>query len=91
MSDELDPELSRLFAEAGQDLPGQDFQARLAAGLARRRSPFAIGSMVAAIVLAVSSGIAHGVFAPFGARRRHVGLMAASGAVVMVWLTYQMS
>jgi hypothetical protein len=47
--------------------------------------------MVAAIVLAVSSGIAHGVFAPFGARRRHVGLMAASGAVVMVWLAYQMS
>ena len=91
MSDELDPELSRLFAAANQDLPGTDFQQRLAARLNRRRSWLGMAGGLASTTQAVLSGIALGLAAPFGTRVRHVGLMAASGAAVMVWLTLQLT
>jgi hypothetical protein len=91
MSDELDPELLRLFAEARQDLPGVDFQARLTEELHQRRGVFGIAGIFASTISAVLSGVAQGVAAPFGIRHRHVGLMAVSGAAVMLWLSLQMS
>ena len=106
MSDELDPNLSRLFAEAGQDLPGTDFQARLTAELKRRHpgeqllpglgAPQhsrramrlrGIAGIFASTLQTILSGVAHGIAISLGTRRRHVGIMAASGALVMVWLT----
>ena len=87
MQDELDPELSHLFDEARQDLPGVDFQARLTQELNRRRGAFGIADFFVSTLSAVLSGVAQGLAAPFGLRHRHVGLMAVSGAAVMLWLS----
>jgi hypothetical protein len=91
MQDELDPQLSRLFAHANQPLPRADFHARFVEKL--NRSPRWLGSARAltSIVRATLSGLALGMAAPFAVRRGHLGLLGASGAAMMIWMALQIS
>jgi hypothetical protein len=89
MSDELDPELSRLFTEATQPLPDSAFHARLMERLERPHGWLGVASTLIATVRSALSGLATGIATPFSMRFGRVGLMAASGAAVMLFLTLQ--
>ena len=89
MSDELDPNLLRLFAEATQSLPGADFQAQVLARLHRPLGPLDIARRSGFVLRAALSGIAAGVTAPFRLRAGYIGAMAASAAVLILWITLQ--
>lgn len=89
MSDELDPELSRLFAEANRPLPNVEFDARV---MERLHEPYS-WSGLARVVMSSSrgalSGLMIGIVAPFRLRPGHVGLMTVSAAALVIWATLQ--
>ena len=89
MPDELDPHLSRLFAQANQPLPQTDFHARFVEKLNRSHSWLGPVRALTSIVRATLSGLALGITAPFAVRRGHLGLLAASGAAMMIWMALQ--
>jgi hypothetical protein len=69
MPDELDPILSRWFAEARQPLDGAPFQAQLAAELLQAQSrSWRRGYSFARLARAASLGIAAGLLSPFKLR-----------------------
>jgi hypothetical protein len=89
MSDELDPELSRLFAEANQPLPDAEFHARV---LERLHPPHVWSGLARAVICssrAALSGLAMGVVAPFRLRPGHIGLMTVSAAALVIWTALQ--
>ena len=89
MPDELDPQLSRLFARANQPLPQADFHARFVEKLNRSHSWLGPARALTSIVRATLSGLALGITAPFAVRRGHLGLLAASGAAMVIWMALQ--
>ena len=89
MSDELDSELSRLFAEANRPLPNAEFDARV---IGRLHDPYGGSGLARAVICssrAALSGLAMGIAMPFRLRPGHVGLMTASAAVLVIWATLQ--
>ena len=85
MSDELDPELSRLFAEANRQLPNAEFHARM---IERLHQPYGWSSLARALSSssrAAFAGLAMGIAAPFRLRSGHIGLLAGSGAALLIW------
>ena len=90
MSDELDPDLSRLFAQAHQSLPGADFEARLMRQMAHPRGGLS-GHSVATVIHAACSGIATGLLAPFRLRAGYSTAMLITAAVLTVWMSLQPS
>ena len=89
MSDELDPELSRLFAEANQPLPNAEFHVRV---IERLHQPYGWSSLARAVSSssrAAFSGLAMGIAAPFRLRSGHIGVLAVSGAALLIWATLQ--
>ena len=89
MSDELDPELSRLFAAANQPLPDVEFHASV---IERLHQPFGWSGLAHAVICgsrAAFSGLAMGIAAPFRLRPGHIGLMTASAAALLIWATLQ--
>jgi hypothetical protein len=89
MSDELDPELSRLFAEANQPLPNAEFHARV---IERLHQPYGWSGLARALVCsgrAAVSGLVLGIVAPFRLRSGHIGLMTVSAAALLIWVTLQ--
>ncbi len=86
MSDELDPVLSRLFAEATQPLPDDGFQARVMGHLSRPSGWLDVTSALSSMARAIFSGVTTAFAAPFRSGLGGVGLMAAAGAVVMITL-----
>ena len=89
MSDDLDPNLMRLFAQANETLPGLEFQARVNARLHRSARWLDLTRSVGSVIHAALSGIALGITAPFKLRSGYVGLMAASAAVFSIWMSLQ--
>jgi hypothetical protein len=89
MSDELDPNLLRLFTDANQPLPGGEFQTEVIAQLHRQRGRLEIAQSFGFAILAALSGIAVGVIAPFKVRSGYIGVMAASAAALTLWITLQ--
>jgi len=87
MPDEFDLQLSRWFAQANQPLAPADFQARLVGGLARSHSWMRPAQASTAIVRAISSGLILGITSPFAAGRAHLGVLAVSGAAMMIWMS----
>lgn len=65
MSDELDPNLLRRFAQADESLPGADFQANVLANLPRAAARLDITYELGFMVRAALAGIAAGILAPF--------------------------
>jgi hypothetical protein len=90
MSDELDPELLRLFVEADQPLPDADFRNRVNEALNRPQGWRDVVRALAEATRAVLSGVAIGIAAPFRIRTSRLGLMAASGTALVIWATLQM-
>jgi|KBSSwiStaDraftv2_1062776.scaffolds.fasta_scaffold10574_8 hypothetical protein len=89
MSDELDPELSRCFAEANQPLPDAEFHARL---IGRLQQPYGWSALSGAVIRgsrAALAGLAVGIAAPFRLRFGHIGLMTVSAAALAIWATLQ--
>jgi hypothetical protein len=87
MSDELDPELSRLFAEASQPLPDVEFHTRV---IERLQQPYGWAGLAGALITtsrAAISGLAMGIAAPFRLRPGHFGLMTVSAAALLIWAT----
>jgi hypothetical protein len=85
MSDELDPDLSRWFAAAQQQLPGADFEDRVALHLHQSRKEVAayrVGSLLRTAV----TGIATGMLAPFRLRSGYAAVMAAVVVMLTVWI-----
>ena len=89
MPNELDPQLSRLFAQANQPLPQADFQARFVEKLNQSNNWLGPARALTSIVRATLSGLVLGITAPFAVRRGHLGLLAASGAAMMIWMALQ--
>src|SRR5262245_46752316 len=94
MSDELDPDLSRLFAQAQQPLPGADFEARLMRQLPHSQGGLSgrgwfSGYSFAAVVHAACSGIATGLLATFRLRPRYSTAMVITAPVLTVWMSFQ--
>jgi hypothetical protein len=89
MSDELDPELSQLFAEANRPLPGADFHARVIERLHRPRGWHGLAGAVISSGRAALSGVTIGIAAPFRLRFGHIGLMTVSAAAAVIWVTLQ--
>ena len=87
MSDELDPNLLRLFAETKQTLPGSEFEAQVRARLHRPQSLLDIVSLSVFTLRAALSGITMGIRAPLRLRGSYLGAMAASAAVLVLWIT----
>jgi hypothetical protein len=87
MSDELDPELSQLFAEANRPLPGADFHARVIERLHRPRGWHGLAGAVISSGRAALSGVTIGIAAPFRLRFGHIGLMTVSAAALAIWAT----
>jgi hypothetical protein len=89
MSDELDPELSRLFSEANQPLPHAEFHARV---LERLHPPRAWSGLAGAVICgsrAALSGLAMGIIAPLRLRPGYIGLMTVSAAALVIWTALQ--
>jgi len=89
MSDELDPELSRLFAEANQPVPDAGFHARV---IERLQQPYGWSALARAVLCgsrAALAGLAMGITAPFRLRFGHIGLMTVSAAALAIWATLQ--
>jgi hypothetical protein len=83
MSDELDPQLLRLFAGAAESLSDADFHARVMARVRRPPGWRGIAQATASTLFSISSGVATGVAAPFRQRTGIVRLLAiALGALV---------
>ena len=83
MSDELDPQLLRLFAGANQPLSDADFQARVMARVQRPPGWRGIAQATASMLFSISSGVVAGVAAPFRQRAGIFRLLAiALGALV---------
>ncbi len=91
MQDELDQQLSRLFAHANKPLPSADFHARFVENLNRSLRWLGPARALTSIVRATLSGLAMGMAAPFAVRPGHLGLLAASGAAMMIWMALQIS
>lgn len=89
MSDELDPQLSRLFAEANQPLPDAQFHARLIERLQQPNGWSALSRAVLCGSRGALAGLAMGITAPFRLRFGHIGLMAVSAAALAIWATLQ--
>ena len=89
MSDELDPELSRLFAEASQPLPDVEFRARVIERLHQPYGWFGLAHAVICSGRAAVSGLAMGIAAPFRLRPGHIGLMTVWAAALLIWATLQ--
>jgi hypothetical protein len=89
MSDELDPELSRLFAEASQPLPDAEFHARVIERLHERYGWSGLARAMISSSRAVLSGLGMGIVAPFRLRPGHVGLMTVSAAALAIWAMLQ--
>jgi hypothetical protein len=94
MSDELDPDLSRLFAQTQQPLPGADFEARLMRQLSHSQGVLSgrgwlSGYSLVAVVRAAWSGIATGLLAPFKLRPGYSTAMLITAAVLTVWMSLQ--
>ncbi len=91
MSDELDPDLTRWFVAAQQQLPGADFESRVARHLHRSRNGVAayrLGTLLRAAV----KGIATGILAPFKLRPVYAAAMAAATVVMLtLWIGLQTS
>ena len=83
MSDELDPQLLRLFAAANAPLSDADFQARVMARVRRPPGWRGIAQGTASTLFSISSGIVAGLAAPFRQRGGIFRLLAiALGALV---------
>jgi hypothetical protein len=89
MSDELDPELSRLFAEASQPLPDAEFHARVIERLHRSHVGFGLAHALIRGSRAALSGLAMGIVAPLRLRPGHIGLMTVSAAALAIWQALQ--
>jgi hypothetical protein len=90
MSDELDPELSRVFAEANRPLPNAEFHARVIGRLQPRpHGWFGVAQAVTSSSRAALAGLAMGIVAPFRLRAGYIGLMTASAAVMAIWAMLQ--
>jgi hypothetical protein len=89
MSDELDPDLSRVFAEATQPLPPAEFHARVLERLHQPRGWSGLAHVVVRSSRAALSGLAMGVVAPLRLRAGHIGLMLMSAAVLVIWAALQ--
>jgi hypothetical protein len=87
MSDELDPNLLRLFAETKQTLPGAEFEAQVLARLDRPQSLRDIARVSVFTLRAALSGITMGIRAPLRLRGSYLGAMAASTAALVLWIT----
>ena len=83
MSDELDPQLLRLFAGANEPLSDTEFHARVMARVQRPPGWRGIAQATARTLLAISSGVVAGVAAPFRQRAGIFRLLAIGlGALV---------
>ena len=83
MSDELDPQLLRLFAATNEPLPDADFHARVMARVRRPPGWRGIAQATASTLFAISSGMVAGVTAPFRQRTGIFRLLAIGlGALV---------
>jgi hypothetical protein len=65
MSDELDPQLLRLFAAANEPLSDADFHARVMARVRRPPGWRGLAQATASTLFAISSGVIAGLAAPF--------------------------
>jgi zinc transporter ZupT len=68
MSDELDPQLLRLFADANAPLSDDGFHARVMARIERPRGWRGIAYATGSTVHAIGAGLVTGVTAPFRQR-----------------------
>jgi len=68
MSDDLDPRLLRLFADADEPLPDEGFHARVMAQIERSPGWRGFVQAVGSTVRAMGTGLATGVIAPFRQR-----------------------
>ncbi len=84
-----EPQLSRLLAQANQPLPPADFHARFVQKLNRSHSWLGAARSLTSIVRASLSGLALGITAPFAFRRGDLGLLAVSGAAIMIRMALQ--
>jgi hypothetical protein len=83
MSDELDPQLLRLFAKANEPLSDADFHARVMARVQRPSGWRGIAQATASTLLSICSGVVLGVAAPFRQRGGMFRLLAIGvGALV---------
>jgi hypothetical protein len=89
MSDELDPELLRLFAEASQPLRHAEFHARVIERLHQHYGWSSLARAVSSSSRAALSGLGVGIAAPFRLRSGHIGLLAVSGVALLIWATLQ--
>jgi hypothetical protein len=83
MWDELDPLLSRAFAECERALPDAEFAARVSAQLQRRSGLTDIARALPAAMAAAFRGLAVGVSVPL--RLNYAGVAALAATLVTVW------
>jgi hypothetical protein len=76
MSDDLDQNLLRAFANANESLPSEAFEARLAAALQRSRGWRGLPRAIAVALGGIFFGVATGITAPFRSRLARRGLFA---------------
>jgi len=88
MSDDLDSQLLRAFAEANTPLPDEGFHARVLAGMQRPPGWRGIAHTTGSVLRAVGSGLMTGMTAPFG-RAMSVGKLAVIGiGAIASWLAF---
>jgi hypothetical protein len=87
MSDELDRQLLRHFAQSQQPLEEAQFLAQVTAHLHGRSGRRVRAHPLRSIAAVILSGLATGIAAPL--RLRHAGLMALGAAALTVWATLQ--
>ena len=83
MSDELDPQLVRLFAGAHEPLHDDGFHARVMAHLARPPGWRGIAHAIGSAVCTIGGGLVIGVTAPFR-QRMSLGRLLAIGLGAIV-------
>jgi hypothetical protein len=78
MSNDLDPQLLRLFADANEPVPDDGFHARVMARIERPHGWRGMAHATGATLRAIGAGLAIGVAAPFR-QRMSIGKLLAIG------------
>jgi hypothetical protein len=76
MSDDLDQNLLRAFANASESLPGAAFEAKIAAGLQRSRGWRGLPHTLGVALGGIFFGVAAGITSPFRSRLARRGIFA---------------
>jgi hypothetical protein len=85
MADERDPQILQWFAASEETLPERDFVIRVRAAVRRGRDRTLLGRIAHTIL----DGAVAGLTAPFRAPLRYRRLLAASMALMTLWMVLQ--